>query len=160
MADLPWNRFSPTASVPALVQAPPPPASGVQDVVSATIKATLTEILPAITAAAAERTPRMTYPTKQRVALPDNTSVHDTTTPPTAVVLEQKPGPVTWLDKAKGYYKGLIATIGAVLVFLNELTPLTSFLPEDAQHWVSVGVAVLTALFTTLKSNEVWLDDL
>jgi hypothetical protein len=96
--------------------------------------------------------------TKQRIALPDNTSVHAATAP-TAVVIEQKPGTVTVLDRVRGYYKGLIALIGALLVTINELTPITDFLPADQRHWITIAVSALTALSTTLVANEKWVDD-
>lgn len=69
-------------------------------------------------------------------------------------------GPVTWQQKAKEYYKGLIALVGAVLIFFNEITPITNFLPTDYRHWVTIIVAFLTTAGTFLKSNQHWVDDL
>lgn len=69
-------------------------------------------------------------------------------------------GPVTWQQKVKEYYKGLIALLGAVLIFFNEVTPITNFLPADYRHWVTIIVTFLTAAGTFLKSNQHWVDDL
>ena len=49
--------------------------------------------------------------------------------------------------------------VGAVLLALNELTPLFDFLPTTAHHWLSVVISVLTAILTFLKANEHWVDD-
>jgi hypothetical protein len=75
-------------------------------------------------------------------------------------VVAASTGAVTFLDKAKGYYKALITAVGAILVILNEVTPLTDFLPENQRHYVSVGVVAITTLANFLKSNEHWVDDL
>jgi hypothetical protein len=96
--------------------------------------------------------------TKRRITTPPNANVHGPEVPPVQVV-DERPGAVTFLDKLKGYYKALITVVGAVLLALNELTPLTDFLPMTAQHWLSVAVAVGTAILTALKANEHWVDD-
>jgi hypothetical protein len=76
------------------------------------------------------------------------------------VVTEAKPGTVSFGDKVKKYYKGLIALVGALLVLVNQVTPLTNFLGEDTQNLVSVVIVFLTAVATFLKSNEQWVDKL
>lgn len=75
-------------------------------------------------------------------------------------VVNAKTGPVGFLDKAKGYYKGLIAAVGAILVIVNELTPLLNFLPGQDKQYVTLVIGVLTTAATFLKSNEHWVDDL
>jgi hypothetical protein len=86
-------------------------------------------------------------------------SVAATPEAPVKVVAEAT-GPVTALDKAKGFYHTAITVVAAVLVFLNEVTPATNFLPGTAKHWVSVTVVLLAALANFLKSNETWIDSL
>ena len=96
--------------------------------------------------------------TKRRITTPANADVHGPEVPPVQVV-DERPGAVTFLDKLKGYYKALITVVGAVLLALNELTPLFDFLPTTAHHWLSVVISVLTAISTFLKANEHWVDD-
>jgi hypothetical protein len=96
--------------------------------------------------------------TKRRIQTPPNADVHGPEIPPVQVV-DERTGAVTFLDKLKGYYKALIAVIGAVLLALNELTPVTDFLPTTAHHWLSVAISVGTAILTFLKANEHWVDD-
>ena len=96
--------------------------------------------------------------TKRRIKTPPNADVHGPEAPPVQVV-DERPGAVTFLDKLKGYYKALVTVVGAVLVGLNELTPLTGFLPPTAQHWLSVAISVGTVILTALKANEHWVDD-
>jgi nicotinamide riboside transporter PnuC len=75
-------------------------------------------------------------------------------------VTKETEGPVTWAQKAKGYYKGIIALITGLLVVLNELTPVMNSLPgQDKQYLATVIVIVGTSL-TILKSNEHWVDEL
>lgn len=75
-------------------------------------------------------------------------------------VVDETSGPVTFLDKLKGYYHTLIVVIGSVLVILNEVTPVLNFLPDNGKQWVTGAIAVLTIAATALKSNEHWVDDL
>ena len=96
--------------------------------------------------------------TKRRIQTPPNSDVHGPEVPPVQVV-DERTGAVTFLDKLKGYYKALVTVVGAVLVGLNELTPLTGFLPPTAQHWLSVAISVGTVILTALKANEHWVDD-
>jgi hypothetical protein len=96
--------------------------------------------------------------TKRRIETPPNADVHGPEVPPVKVV-DERPGAVTFLDKLKGYYKALITVVGAALLGLNELTPVTDFLPATSQHWLSVALSVLTAILTFLKANEHWVDD-
>lgn len=58
------------------------------------------------------------------------------------------------LAKIKAYYKAVAASIGALVVLLNELTPVFDFLPENYRHYFTVVVAVLTALSVFLVKNE------
>lgn len=103
---------------------------------------------------------------KQRLELKSNTeqnaqTLAEATAPASpVVVVAESSGPVSFWDKAKNYYKTLISIVGLVLVVLNEITPMTSFLPENQRHWLSVAVVAVTALLTFLKSNETWFDSL
>lgn len=76
------------------------------------------------------------------------------------VIDKVKPGSVTAVDKLKGYYHTLILVTGALLVLINETTPLTSGLGETAQSWISGVIVFLTALVNFLKSNETWVNKL
>lgn len=105
--------------------------------------------------------------TKRRLEIKPNSDVHEASTrlgePAVAgvvKVVDQEAGAVGFLDKAKGYYHTIITVIGAVLVLLNEVTPVTNFLPPTQRGWISVGIVFLTALANFLKSNEQWVDDL
>lgn len=75
-------------------------------------------------------------------------------------VVDSKPGPVSWLDRLKGYYHGLIAAAASLLVVLNEVSPVLNFLPGNLKHYFDVLVVVVGAALTFLKSNEVWVDGL
>lgn len=100
--------------------------------------------------------------TKRRLEVQDNHHIHTFVAgvAPTVKVVDEKPGPVTWLDKAKGYYKELIVLVGAILVFLNEVTPVLNFLPEQDKRYVTVAIGFIAAVSTFLKRNEKWVDDL
>lgn len=74
--------------------------------------------------------------------------------------VQVKQGPVTFLDRLKKYYKGLIALIGFVLILLNQLTPLFDFLPAQDRPYVTAVIGALTVLGTFLKGNENWVDNL
>ena len=58
------------------------------------------------------------------------------------------------LANLRKYYKALVAGLGAVLVVLNEVTPLFNFLPGNAKHYFTVLVSVLTAVSVFLVKNE------
>lgn len=75
-------------------------------------------------------------------------------------VVNRKAGPVTLLDKFKGYYHTAIAVLGGILIFVNETTSALNFLPGNDKHYVDIGIAILTAIATLLKNNEQWVDDL
>lgn len=98
--------------------------------------------------------------TKQRVAL--------IKTPPHVVglyhnpsvekrVVEVRPGEVNWVDKAKGYYKGLIALVGVLLIAFNQLS---GTLPDPIDRWVTVLIGIFTTLGVILRANEVWISEL
>jgi hypothetical protein len=71
------------------------------------------------------------------------------------------PGGVTVFDKLKKYYKGLIMTLGAVLIILNEATPLfDNVFHGTAGNIFTSIVAGATTLLAILKSNEHWVDSL
>lgn len=73
-------------------------------------------------------------------------------------VVATKVGAVTVLDKVKAYYKTLIAIVAAVVVFLNQVTPIADFLPVQYRHWFSTAVVVVGAVAVFLKANEHWID--
>lgn len=73
-------------------------------------------------------------------------------------VVKTTEGPVSLRQKITGYYKGLIATVGAILTLLATIGPLSHFLPADQQHWLAIAIAVLTGVATFLKENEHWVD--
>lgn len=75
-------------------------------------------------------------------------------------VVKTTPGPVTLIQKIKLYYKAIIAFIGTLLVLLTspEIGFLGHLLPADQQHWLSVGIGILTVVLTFLKENEHWVD--
>jgi low affinity Fe/Cu permease len=76
------------------------------------------------------------------------------------VVVDTKAGTVTWQDHAKNYYKFAIATVGALVVILTQITPVAGFLGDNAKTVVAVATAVLTSIGVFLKANEQWVDKL
>lgn len=99
-------------------------------------------------------------PTKRRIALPPNHEVHNLTVAPHVKLGDPISGSVTFLDKAKGYYKGLIAALTALLVIVNEVTPVLNFLPGQDKQYVTAAIAVVGVALTFLKDNEHFVDDL
>jgi hypothetical protein len=77
-----------------------------------------------------------------------------------AAVVDSKPGPLTFTDKMKQYYHTLSVVIAAILVILNEVTPITSQFGEGVAKAVTAAIVVLTGIFNALKSNEVWVERL
>jgi len=75
-------------------------------------------------------------------------------------VLESKDGPVTLLDKVKGYYHTLIVLVSFLLILLNQLLTMKDVVPPDLTKWIDLGILALTPVFTLLKSNEQWVDGL
>jgi hypothetical protein len=75
-------------------------------------------------------------------------------------VVKSVPGPVTFFDKVKKYYKFIIAAVGALLIVLNEATPMFNMLGGSGEKWFSAIVAVLTSVGVFLKANEHWVDSL
>lgn len=96
--------------------------------------------------------------TKHRIAVPKNTDVHGPAAPKVQV-LNTTGGPLTLLDKLKGYYKGLITAVGAVLVIANELTPVFNFLPGQDKAYITAAIAALTTVSAFLVANQHWVDD-
>jgi predicted benzoate:H+ symporter BenE len=96
--------------------------------------------------------------TKQRIAVPKNTDVHGPVAPQVQV-LTTTTGLVGVLDTLKGYYKGAITAITALLVIVNELTPVLNFLPGQDKQYVTAAIAFVGAVLTFLKDNEHWVDD-
>ena len=96
--------------------------------------------------------------TKYRLATPANADVHGPAAPKVQV-LDTSTGVVSWVDKAKGYYKGIITAITAVLVIANQLTPIFDFLPVQDKGYITAGIAIIGTVVTFLKANEHWVDD-
>lgn len=75
--------------------------------------------------------------------------------PAGAMVVDEKPGTVTTIDRAKQYYKAAITLCGGLLVVLSQVV-----VPEPADGWVATAIVTLTAVLTYLKANEIWVDGL
>jgi hypothetical protein len=58
------------------------------------------------------------------------------------------------LAKVKPMYKAVVAAVAALVVLLNELTPLGDFLPEPYRHYFTVAVTVVGAVSVFLVKNE------
>ena len=78
----------------------------------------------------------------------------------TAAVVKSKPGQVNWKDKAKAYWHTIITVIGAILVLLNQITPITSQFGGNVQMVTNTVIVFLTAFVNFLKSNEIWVNAL
>lgn len=98
--------------------------------------------------------------TKYRIEAKPGTAAKGLVGSPSVKVLKVKSGAVNALDKLKGYYHTLITVLGAVLVGINELSPITDHLPVSDKHYVTLTILGITALVNALKSNEVWVDQL
>jgi hypothetical protein len=72
------------------------------------------------------------------------------------VVVDVKPGPVTWQDNIKKYWHLAITMVGMVLVGVTEFSPLIT--DPTLKSYVAVGITGLTALGVFLKNNENWVD--
>jgi hypothetical protein len=65
-------------------------------------------------------------------------------------------GSVTVFDRAKEYWKGIIAFVGVALLVIDQLEPI---FPAEWNHYVTVLVGALTVIATIGKRNELWVDD-
>lgn len=99
--------------------------------------------------------------TKQRIALVTSVPTAPTLYGRHAAVEKQvlavKEGSVTWVDKAKGYYKGLIAIVGVLLI---AATQLVGTLPPEVERGLTILISVLTTVGIILRANETWVDAL
>lgn len=69
------------------------------------------------------------------------------------------PGPVTFADKLKAYYKGAIMILGAVLIILDQVTPVFDSIFHGTAHNIFASiVAGVTTFLGILKANEKWVD--
>lgn len=75
-------------------------------------------------------------------------------------VLDSKSGPVTWLDKIKAYYHTLIVMTSIVLAGLTYILTAEGVVPPEWSPYVNLAIIVLTPVFTLLKNNEQWVDNL
>lgn len=74
-------------------------------------------------------------------------------------VVDEKPGQITWVDRAKGYLHTVFATVSAVAVLVIEVAPDLNALPglpPDVRHWVTVAVVIANAVATRKVSNQDW----
>lgn len=78
----------------------------------------------------------------------------------TVKVTKETDGPVTLIQKLQGYYKALIVLVGAILVIVNQATPIVNFLPANIQHYFNSIVVVLTAISVILVKNQTWINSL
>lgn len=102
-----------------------------------------------------------TNPTKRRVAIkvvaPPKNAATLTPNPTVQTVADKEAeGSVTVIDRAKQYWKGIIAFAGVALLVIDQLTPI---FPANWDHPVAVIVGVLTVIGTFGKSNELWVND-
>jgi len=59
------------------------------------------------------------------------------------------------LANIRKYYKTVVAAVGALLVLLNEVTPVLDFIPDGtAKHVFNVAVTIVTAVSVFLVKNE------
>jgi hypothetical protein len=72
-------------------------------------------------------------------------------------VVNAKPGEIGLMDRLKAYWHTIITVCGAILVALNELTPVTAQLGGHVQAVVTVLIIVCTAVVNASKSNETWV---
>lgn len=100
----------------------------------------------------------MTVRQKHQVKIAEPTE--DKETPGPVLLVKTEAGSVTWSDKVKAYYKGIIAVITSILVVLNTLTPVFNFLPGQDKQYITVGIAVIGGLLAFFKDNEHWVDAL
>lgn len=105
----------------------------------------------------AVRTRRVTK--AQAAALVKNPDVPDPVKIPVEIVASTA-APVTLVQKLKGYYKGLIALIGSLLIVVNQVTPILHFLPAEDVKYVNLVIGILTVAGTFLKENEHWVDSI
>jgi hypothetical protein len=78
----------------------------------------------------------------------------------TPAVVKSVPGTVTTFDKIKKYYKFLVAAVGAILIVLNQATPVFHALGGSGDKWFTSVVAVVAAAAVLLKDNEHWVDSI
>ena len=101
----------------------------------------------------------MTEMQKAKVSIVER--VVDAPTTAKAVVDEIKDGPVTIVDKAKNYYKGLISFTSILLAILVENQELaTQILGVDhsVNKWIAAGILFLGNIGLVLKENEKWVN--
>lgn len=103
---------------------------------------------------------RVKIATQPKVSVRDPGAAAFTAVPAGVQVVSEKVGALTFLDKAKGYYKGLITAAGAILVIANEVTPILNFLPGQDKQYITAAIAFVTTVSVFLKDNEHWVDDL
>lgn len=120
------------------------------------------ESAPAIPAAEPAPTvePPAAGPVKQKIEIVpvDPVTAEKTGVAAEAVVVKEKPGEVNIFDKAKGYYHTVVTVVGAILLLLNQLTPVAELVGGDVQKWISGIIIFITALLNFLKSNEQWVN--
>ena len=103
--------------------------------------------------------PRRRQAVQGETVVKDRIEIAKDTAAPAAI--DSKPGPVTAVDKVKGYYHTIIIVVTGLLAFLNQVGPLGELLPEGGmKNFVTGAILFVGALLTFLKSNEVWVNRL
>lgn len=108
----------------------------------------------------------MAIPTKHLVEVRPNTEVHGPIPQEAEHVVAVRKvaaGPVSFMDKLKGYYHTIFTVLAALVVLLNELSSALGWIPDYGPKlagYISVAVVLLTAVVNGMKSNESWVDDL
>ena len=103
--------------------------------------------------------PRRRQAVQGETVVKDRIEIAKDTAAPAAI--DSKPGPVTAVDKVKGYYHTIIIVVTGLLAFLNQVGPLGELLPEEGmKNFVTGAILFVGALLTFLKSNEVWVNRL
>lgn len=74
-------------------------------------------------------------------------------------VLKETDGPVTWVQRAKRYYKAAIAAVGSTAAALVAAEGVPG-LPDNVRGWFAGGFVALTVVGIILKKNEDWVDSL
>jgi hypothetical protein len=77
-----------------------------------------------------------------------------------AKIVAIKDKPLGFGDKIKRYYKQIIVVIGAILVTLNELDPITNLFSMETRHVITVIITVITTIGVVLKENEHWIENI
>ena len=75
-------------------------------------------------------------------------------------IVKIREGSVTLWDRAKAYYKAMIAAVGTLALMLQQATPVFDGVLAGslAQKVFAVAVSVVTVAGVVLRENEHWFD--